>query len=175
MLVSIGIPAVIKQPYPYLISETWLPCNIISMEICLYAPRHLILPLVFPGVHVSMIFTIECLMYLILTLILNVDFSVYLAGLADFDCGLFRLSGWSHWFWLRIVPFIWLNSLILTADCSFIYCGQFDYWYLNLKGGSRWVWPVSRECSLLRGTWFYLRTCRGSVLPYTRFCNCLLD
>jgi hypothetical protein len=35
------------------------------------------------------------------------------------------------------------------------------------------VWPVSRGCSLLRGTWSYLRICRRSVLPYTRFCNCL--
>jgi hypothetical protein len=43
-----------------------------------------------------------------------------------------------------------------------------------LKWGSRRVWPVSRECLLLRGTWSYLRICRRSVLPYTRFCNCLL-
>jgi hypothetical protein len=45
---------------------------------------------------------------------------------------------------------------------------------MNLKSGSRRVWPVSRGCSLLRGTWSYLRICRRSVLPYTRFCNCLL-
>jgi hypothetical protein len=25
------------------------------------------------------------------------------------------------------------------------------------------------------GTWSYLRICRRSLLPYTRFCNCLLD
>jgi hypothetical protein len=37
------------------------------------------------------------------------------------------------------------------------------------------VWPVSRGCLLLLGTWSYLRICRRSVLPYTRFCNCLLD
>jgi hypothetical protein len=36
------------------------------------------------------------------------------------------------------------------------------------------MWPVSRGCLLLRGTWSYLRICRGSVLLYTRFCNCLL-
>jgi hypothetical protein len=30
-------------------------------------------------------------------------------------------------------------------------------------------------CLLLLGTWSYLRICRRSVLPYTRFCNCLLD
>jgi hypothetical protein len=29
-------------------------------------------------------------MYLIWTLIVTADFSVYLAGLTDFDCGLFR-------------------------------------------------------------------------------------
>jgi hypothetical protein len=39
---------------------------------------------------------------------------------------------------------------------------------------ARRVWPVSRACLLLRSTWSYLRICRGSVLPYTRFCNCLL-
>jgi hypothetical protein len=42
----------------------------------------------------------------------------------------------------------------------------------------RWikkVWPVSTGCLLLLGTWSYLRFCRRSVLPYTWFCNCLLD
>jgi hypothetical protein len=37
------------------------------------------------------------------------------------------------------------------------------------------VWPVSRGCLLLLRTWSYLRICRTSVLPYTRFCNCLLN
>jgi hypothetical protein len=37
------------------------------------------------------------------------------------------------------------------------------------------VWLVSRGCLPLLGTWSYLRICRRSVLPYTRFCNCLLD
>jgi hypothetical protein len=37
------------------------------------------------------------------------------------------------------------------------------------------VWPVSGGCLLLRGTWSYFCICRRSVLPYTRFCNCLLD
>jgi hypothetical protein len=41
--------------------------------------------------------------------------------------------------------------------------------------GARRVWPISRRCLLLRGIWSYLRICRRSVLPYTRFCNCLLD
>ena len=53
-------------------------------------PRHLIPPLVFPGVRVSLIFTVDYLMYLIWTPILSADFSVYLAGLTDFDCGMFR-------------------------------------------------------------------------------------
>jgi hypothetical protein len=37
------------------------------------------------------------------------------------------------------------------------------------------VWPVSRRCLLLRSTWSYLCIYRRSVLPYTRFCNCLLN
>jgi hypothetical protein len=36
------------------------------------------------------------------------------------------------------------------------------------------VWPVGGGCLLLLGTWSCLRICRGSVLPYTQFCNCLL-
>jgi hypothetical protein len=47
--------------------------------------------------------------------------------------------------------------------------------YLISTNGARRVWPVSRGCLLLRGTWSYLRICRRSVLPYTRFCNCFLD
>jgi hypothetical protein len=41
--------------------------------------------------------------------------------------------------------------------------------------GARQVWSVSRGCLLLLGTWSCLCISRGSVLPYTRFCNCLLD
>jgi hypothetical protein len=41
--------------------------------------------------------------------------------------------------------------------------------------GSQRMWPVSRGCSLLHNTWSYLRICRRFVLPYTQFCNCLLD
>jgi hypothetical protein len=52
-------------------------------------PRHLILPMVFPVVRVSLILN-GLFMYLIWTLILTADFSVYLAGLIDFDCGLFH-------------------------------------------------------------------------------------
>jgi hypothetical protein len=41
--------------------------------------------------------------------------------------------------------------------------------------GTRQVWPVSRGCLLLLGTWSYLRICRRSVLSYTQLCNCLLN
>jgi hypothetical protein len=47
--------------------------------------------------------------------------------------------------------------------------------YLISTKGKRRVWPVSRGCLLLRGTWSYLCIFRRSVLPYSRFCNCLLD
>jgi hypothetical protein len=53
--------------------------------------RHLILRLVFPGVSVSLNFNVDYFIYLICALILTADFSVYLAWLIDFDCGLFRL------------------------------------------------------------------------------------
>jgi hypothetical protein len=90
-------------------------------------------------------------MYLIWTPILTADFSVYLAGLTNFDCGLFWTIHliWIQRLWLPIYEF----EMGLTAD----------------------VTAVSRGCSLPRGTWSYLRICQRSVLPYTRFCNCLLD
>jgi hypothetical protein len=47
--------------------------------------------------------------------------------------------------------------------------------YLISTHGSRRVWPVSRGCLLLHNTWSYHRICRRSVLPYTRFCNCILN
>jgi hypothetical protein len=47
--------------------------------------------------------------------------------------------------------------------------------YLISTKGARQLWPVSRGCLLVRGTWFYLCICQRSVLPYTRFWNCLLD
>jgi hypothetical protein len=37
------------------------------------------------------------------------------------------------------------------------------------------VWPVSRGWLPFLGTWSYLRICQRSVLPFTRFRNCLLD
>jgi hypothetical protein len=47
--------------------------------------------------------------------------------------------------------------------------------YLISNRGARQVWQVSRGYLLLLGTWSYLCICRRYVLPYTRFCNCLLD
>jgi hypothetical protein len=54
-------------------------------------PRHLIPPLMFPGVRVRLLFTVNFSIYLNLTLILTADFSVYVTRRADFDNGLFRL------------------------------------------------------------------------------------
>jgi hypothetical protein len=50
---------------------------------------------------------------------------------------------------------------------------QSPLYLISTKGAWR-VWPVSRGCLLLHGTWSSLRICRRSLLPYTRFCNCLL-
>jgi hypothetical protein len=50
-----------------------------------------------------------------------------------------------------------------------------ENWELISSKGAWRVWPVSRGCLLLLGTWSYFCICRRSVLPYTRFCNCLLD
>jgi hypothetical protein len=47
--------------------------------------------------------------------------------------------------------------------------------YLISTKGTWRVWPVSRGCLLLLGTRCYLCIWQGSVLPYTQFCNCLLD
>jgi hypothetical protein len=64
--------------------------GVTGQQRMLTPPRHLILPLVFTGVRVSLIFTVDYSTYLIRALILTADFSVYLAGFTDFDCGLFR-------------------------------------------------------------------------------------
>jgi hypothetical protein len=48
--------------------------------------------------------------------------------------------------------------------------------YLISTKSARRVWLISKGASLLLlGTWSYLGVCRGSVLPLTRFCICLLD
>jgi hypothetical protein len=52
----------------------------------------------------------------------------------------------------------------------------FSYPIYLISTKSAWqVWPVSRGCLLLCGPWSYLCNCRRSVLPYTQFCNCLLN
>jgi hypothetical protein len=77
----------------------------------------------------------------------HMDYSIYLI--------------WTHRFWLRIVPFTKF--------------GHTDFDYRYLKWRSRRLWPVNRGCLLLLGNWSYLRICRRSVLPCTRFCNFCLD
>jgi hypothetical protein len=108
--------------------------------------RYMILPLVFPGVHISLIFA--RLFY-----VPDLD--------TDFVCRFFCLPGWTHRFWLCILPFTLSRYT------------KFDYRYLNFKWGTQRVWPVSRGCSIFHST--CLCICRRSLLPYTRFCNCLLD
>jgi hypothetical protein len=54
-------------------------------------PRQLISPLILPAVRESLIFNVECSIYLNWALILTSDFSIYLTRRIDFDSGLFRL------------------------------------------------------------------------------------
>ena len=63
--------------------------------------------------RMGLIFTVDYSMCLIWTLVLTTEFSVYLTGLTDFDCGLFRSPN--------------LETPILTTDI------------LNLKWGARRV------------------------------------
>jgi hypothetical protein len=65
--------------------------GVTGQQRMLIPSRYLILPLVFLGVRVSLIFNVDYFIYLVCALILTADFSVYLARLTDFDCGLFRL------------------------------------------------------------------------------------
>jgi hypothetical protein len=70
----------------------------------------------------------------------------------------------------------WMTCFIQFVRLSFPYWVDDgwsripDFW---LKAARR-VWAVSRGYLLLRGTGSYLCICRKSVMPYTRFCNCLL-
>jgi hypothetical protein len=73
------------------------------------------------------------------TLILTADFSVYLTMRTDFDSGLFHVPNFGHWFWL-------LN--------------------FSIEWATRRMWPVSRGCLLLLGTWSHLWYFRGSVLAH---------
>jgi hypothetical protein len=130
--------------------ELGLTAGVTGRQVMLTPPRHLIPPLVFPGVHVNVIVTVGHSMYLTNfmftwpgTLILTADCSVYLTGHIDFDCGLFCLRDWAHWFWLRIVLFTWLGTLILTTDCS-VYLTRyidFDRGLFCLPDWIHWFWP----------------------------------
>jgi hypothetical protein len=79
----------------------------------------------------------------------------------------------------RLKMFLRQFTLIFYILLTLLFC--IPYWttgkpvYLISTKGARWVWPVSRGCLLLLGTWSYLRICRRYVLPYTRICNCFLD
>jgi hypothetical protein len=82
---------------------------------------------------------------------------------------LFAITNY-HW------PICWMISFIqfvrLSSPTAFTTGNPV---YLISTKGTRRVWPVSGGCLLLLGTWSYLCICRRSMLPYTRFCNCLLD
>jgi hypothetical protein len=81
---------------------------------------------------------------------------------------LFAITNY-HWhiYWMTcFIQFVRLISILALTTGNPVYL-------ISTKAARR-VWPVSRGCLLLRGTWSYLRICRRSVLPYTRFCNCLL-
>jgi hypothetical protein len=84
-----------------------------------------------------------------------------------------------HYFW-KLVAWItndhcWMTCFIQFVRLSFLYWlwrRVIPYTWFRLGAALR-LWPVSRGCLLLRGTWSYLSIFRRSVLPYTRFCNCL--
>jgi hypothetical protein len=61
----------------------WKPHS--NQQGMLTPPRHLILPLVLPGVHVSLIFDVDYSMYLVRAMLLIAYFSVQPIGLTDFD------------------------------------------------------------------------------------------
>jgi hypothetical protein len=64
--------------------------GVTGQQRMLTPPRHLILPEGVPEVRVSLIFTVDYSTYPIWALILTTGFFVYVAGLTNFDCGLFR-------------------------------------------------------------------------------------
>jgi hypothetical protein len=69
--------------------------------LMLTLPWHLIPPLVFSGVHVSLIFTVDCF-----------------------------IAWTGHWFWLQIFPLTWHGVLILTVDCSVYLILTHWFWLL---------------------------------------------
>jgi hypothetical protein len=64
----------------------------------------------------------------------------------------------------------WPKRTSQTADPDVALMTGNPVFLISTKGARR-MWLVSL---LLLSTWSYLRICRGSMLPYTRFCNCLL-
>jgi hypothetical protein len=92
--------------------ELGLMVDVTGQQGMLTPPRHLIPSLVFPGVRVNLRFSCtwsEHWFWLwnfpftwLDTLILSVEFSIYLTGHTDFVCGIFHLPDWIHWFWLLI-------------------------------------------------------------------------
>jgi hypothetical protein len=77
---------------PYTLFRLMLAAGVTSHQRMLTPVQHLILPLLSLEVCVSLIFTVDWFMYLLWALIMTVtaDFSLYLAGLTDFDSGLFH-------------------------------------------------------------------------------------
>jgi hypothetical protein len=53
------------------------------------------------------------------------------------------------------------HTSFFTADCP-VYLMWTD-WFLHLKWGSWWVWPVNKGCLLLLGTWSHLWSILWSV------------
>jgi hypothetical protein len=70
----------------------------------------------------------------------------------------------------------WCILLLIPYDMTIVQCYLIDICLTVLIStkGTRWVWPVSRGCLLLRDTWSYLCICRGSVFLYTWVYNCFL-
>jgi hypothetical protein len=123
--------------------EMGLTAGVNGQQGMLTPPWHLIPPLVFPGVRVSLIFT--------------VGFSITWTG---------------QWFWLRNFPFAWQGELILTADCSVYLIWTHWFWLLisRLIWGAQRVRPVSRGCLLLHGTWSHFWYIQRSVYAHSLIC-----
>jgi hypothetical protein len=85
----------------------WLMAGLTGRQGMLTPPKHAIPPLVFPGVHGSLNFTVDYSINLIWTPILTTDFSVYLTGRTDFDYGLFRLPDLKHLFYYGFLCLKW--------------------------------------------------------------------
>jgi ABC-type sugar transport system permease subunit len=98
-------------------------------------PRHLLLHLVFPGIRVSLVFTVDYSMYMIWALTLTADF-----------------------------PSTWLDSLILTADCFVHLVWTHRFWLLMFEFEMGLTAGVtSRQGMLTPPNWSYLRYTHRSV------------